>query len=142
MIPTSHLHPMLVHFPIALITFGFLAVLITVFFRKKHYLPKTGYYLLLAGTVMALVALLSGILFTSDLSGSAAAVQDQHETFAWITLLLSIGTSIFWSILKYRNQESTNMKWVVVVMYGLAAISVSITGFLGGTLVYNYMMPI
>ena len=142
MIPTSHLHPMLVHFPIALITFGFIAVFVTVLFRKKHYLPKTGYYLLLAGTAMALIALLSGVLFTSDLSGSAAVVQDQHETFAWITLLLSIGTSVFWSFLKYRNQESTNMKWVVLVMYGLAAISVSITGFLGGTLVYNYMMPI
>jgi len=142
MIPTSHLHPMLVHFPIALISFGFLAVFITVLFRKKHYLPKTGYYLLLAGTAMALVALLSGLLFTSDLSGSAGVVQDQHETFAWITLFLAISTSVFWSILKYRNQESTNMKWVVVMMYGLTAISVSITGFLGGTLVYNYMMPI
>ena len=142
MIPTSHLHPMLVHFPIALITFGFLAVFITVFFRKKHYLPKTGYYLLLAGTAMALVTLLSGILFTSDLSGSAAAVQQQHETFAWITLLLSTGTSILWSFLRYRNQEGSNMKWVVLVMYSLTAISVSITGFLGGTLVYNYMMPI
>ena len=142
MIPTSHLHPMLVHFPIALISFGFLAVFITLLFRKKHYLPKTGYYLLLAGTAMALVALLSGLLFTSDLSGSAGVVQDQHETFAWITLFLSICTSVFWSFLKYRNQEGTNMKWVVLVMYGLAAISVSITGFLGGTLVYNYMMPI
>lgn len=133
---------MLVHFPIALIAFGFIAVFITVLFRKKHYLPKTGYYLLLAGTAMALIALLSGVLFTSDLQGSAASVQEQHETFAWITLILCIGTSIIWSFLKYRNQESTNMKWVVLVMYSLAAISVSITGFLGGTLVYNYMMPI
>jgi len=142
MIPTSHLHPMLVHFPIALITFGFIAVFITVIFRKKQYLPKTGYYLLLAGTAMALIALLSGVLFTSDLSGSAEAIQEQHETFAWITLFLSIGTSIFWSFLKYRNQEGTNMKWIVLVMYSLTAISVSITGYLGGTLVYNYMMPI
>jgi uncharacterized membrane protein len=142
MIPTSHLHPMLVHFPIALISFGFLAVFITLLFRKKHYLPKTGYYLLLAGTAMALVALLSGLLFTSDLSGSAGVVQDQHETFAWVTLFLATSTSVFWSFLKFRNQEGTNMKWVVLVMYSLAAISVSITGYLGGSLVYNYMMPI
>lgn len=142
MIPTSHLHPMLVHFPIALLIFGFIAVFITVIFRKKHYLPKTGYYLLLAGTVMTLGALLSGVLFTSDLSGSAAAVQDQHETFARITLFLSISTSVFWSFLKFRNQESANMKWIVFVLYSLVAISVSTTGFLGGTLVYNYMMPI
>ena len=133
---------MLVHFPIALISFGFLAVFITLLFRKKHYLPKTGYYLLLAGTAMALVALLSGLLFTSDLSGSAGVVQDQHETFAWVTLFLATSTSVFWSFLKFRNQEGTNMKWVVLVMYSLAAISVSITGYLGGSLVYNYMMPI
>lgn len=142
MVSTSHFHPMLVHFPIALITFGFITVFITVLFRKNHYLPKTGYYLLLAGTAMALVALLSGILFTSDLSGSAATIQEQHETFAWITLFLSISTSVFWSILKFRQQENGSMKWIVMVMYSLVAISVSITGFLGGTLVYNYMMPI
>jgi len=34
------------------------------------------------------------------------------------------------------------MKWVVFVLYGLAAVSVSVTGLLGGTMVYNYMMTI
>jgi len=133
---------MLVHFPIALLIFGFIAVFVTLLFRKGYYLPKTGYFLLLAGTLMALVALLSGILFTTDLSGPAAAIQDKHETFAWITLFLSAATSIFWSFLRYKNQEDTTMKWVVFVLYGLAAVSVSVTGLLGGTMVYNYMMTI
>ena len=142
MFTTSHLHPMLVHFPIALLIFGFIAVFVTLLFRKGNYLPKTGYFLLLAGTLMAFAALLSGIFFTTDLTGPAAAIQDKHETFAWITLILSIVTSVFWSFLRYKNQEDTTMKWVVFVLYGLTAVSVSVTGLLGGTMVYNYMMTI
>lgn len=133
---------MLVHFPIALIIFGFLTVFVTLVYRKKSYLPKTGYYFLLAGTLMALIALLSGALFTSDLSGSASDVQEQHESFAWISLFLSGATSAFWFYLKFKNEESTPRKWIVFALYGMAAISVSITGYLGGTLVYDYMMPI
>jgi uncharacterized membrane protein len=142
MFTTSHLHPMLVHYPIALLIFGFIAVFVAMAFGKGNYLPKTGYFLLLAGTLMALVVLFSGIFFTTDLTGPGAEIQDKHETFAWITLFLSSATSILWSFLKYKDQEDTSMKWVVFVLYGLSAISVSVTGLLGGTLVYNYMMTI
>jgi uncharacterized membrane protein len=142
MITTSHFHPMLVHFPIALITFGFIAVVAAAFFRKKTSLPKVGFYLLIVGTLTAFTALLSGVFFTQDLSGSAGDIQEKHETFAWITLSLSLVTLVFWEYLKIKKLEDTGLKWVTFVLYGLATISVSITGYLGGTLVYNYMMPI
>lgn len=142
MFTTSHLHPMLVHFPIALVVFGFIAVIASLVFRKEASLPKTAFFLLLAGTLTAFTALMSGIFFTNDLSGAAGVVQNTHETFAWITLGLLLVTSAYWSFLIFKNQSNFALNWITIVLYGLATVSVSITGYLGGTLVYNYMMPI
>lgn len=142
MFSTSHFHPMLVHFPIALVVFGFLADVISIYFKKEACLSKLGYYLLIIGTLTAFTAWATGVLFTAEMSGSAGEIKETHEMFAWITLGILIVTSIIRIVYNAKYPENINLKWVAFVLYGLAAISVSITGFYGGTLVYNYMMPI
>ena len=142
MIPVSHLHPMLVHFPIALIVFGFIAEFAALIFKKDVSLSKLGFYLLIAGTLTAIIALFTGAFFTSEMTGAAGKIQETHAMFAGITLGLLIVVSILRIFLKIKNKENTDLKWVAFVLYGLAAISVSITGFYGGTLVYDYMMPL
>lgn len=142
MISVSHLHPMLVHFPIALVVFGFIAEFASLIFRKEVNLSKLSFYLLIAGTLTAVAALFTGAFFTSEMTGSAGQIQETHEMFAWITLGLLVVVSILRFILKISDKEKGSLKWVAFVLYGLAAISVSITGFYGGTLVYNYMMPL
>jgi len=142
MISTEHFHPMLVHFPIALVTFGFLADCASLFFRKEACLSKMGFYLLLLGTITAASALLAGVLFTTEMTGAAGGVKETHELFAWITLGTLIVTSALRIFLQTKKQESANLQWVAFALYALATLSVSITGFYGGTLVYNYMMPI
>jgi uncharacterized membrane protein len=142
MISLSHLHPMLVHFPIALIVFGFLADIASILYRKEVCLSKFGFYLLIFGTLAAIAALFTGALFTSEMEGAAGAVKDTHELFAWITVGNLVVLSAFRILFKAKAKEATNFKWIAFALYGLAAISVSITGFYGGTLVYNYMMPL
>lgn len=142
MISTSHFHPMLVHFPIALIVFGFVAEVVSLFFKKEACLSKAGFYLLLAGTLSAVTALLTGALFTSEMSGTAGDVKETHELFAWITVIASIIASLFRVFLVVKKTEQSDLKWVAFALFCLAAISVSITGFFGGSLVYNYMMPL
>ncbi len=142
MISSSHLHPMLVHFPIALIAVGFLFELASVLYKKDVYFSKLGFYLLLLGSLAALAALFTGALFTSEMEGAAGAVKDTHKLFAWVTVTLLVILSVFRMLIKAQNKENTNFKWIAFALYGLAAISVSITGFYGGTLVYNYMMPL
>jgi uncharacterized membrane protein len=142
MFPTSHLHPMLVHFPIALVAVGFLAELTSVFIKKEICLTKVGFYLLIFGTLSALVAWLTGMFFTSDMSGSAGEIRETHELFAWITLGLLLVTSVLRIILQTRKTANNTLKWLSFALYALAAISVSVTGFFGGNLVYNYMMPL
>ncbi|GET26019.1 DUF2231 domain-containing protein [Prolixibacter sp. NT017] len=142
MISLSHIHPMLVHFPIALVLIGFVADSASLVFKKEACLSKTGFYLLIAGTLSAVFALLAGVLFTADMSGSAGEVKATHELFAWITLGLLFLTSIIRIFLVVKKREHSDLKWLAFALYGLAAISVGITGFFGGTLVYSYMMPL
>ncbi|HEY6914428.1 MAG TPA: DUF2231 domain-containing protein [Paludibacter sp.] len=141
MFTTTHLHPMLVHFPIALVAIGFLADLISLFIKKELFFPKMSFYLLLLGTLSAIAAVLSGVFFTSEMSGTAGEVQETHELLAFITLSLLVITSLL-RIIQLRKPESYNLKWSAFVLYALATIAVSITGFYGGNLVYNYMMPL
>ena len=142
MFDTSHLHPMLVHFPIALVMFGFIIELASLNIKKELCLPKLSLYLLVTGTLATIVTWLSGVLFTSEMSGAAGSVKESHELFAFITMCLLIATSIIRLMITLGKKENSTLKWISFILYGIAAITVSITGFFGGTLVYNYMMPL
>jgi uncharacterized membrane protein len=140
MFNTAHLHPMLVHFPIALVLAGFAADAAAYFFKKEVCLSKAGFYLLMCGTLAAIITWLSGALFTSEMEGDAGALRETHEMFATITMVLLLITSVLRIIIQKRKSEKDLLKYMVFVMYGLSAVSVSITGFYGGNLVYNYLM--
>ena len=142
MISATHLHPMLVHFPIALVVLGFIAESALLYFKKEDWLSKSGFYLLIVGTLSAIVTLLTGVFFTSEMTGSAANIQESHELFAWLTLGTLIVTSTVRIILKMKDNENANLKRIAFALYGMAAVFVSITGYYGGTLVYDYMMPL
>lgn len=142
MISSSHLHPMLVHFPIALIVVGFIFEIASVLYKREACLSVLGFYLLIVGTLAALAAVFTGAFFTSEMTDTAGAVKDTHELFAWITVGNLVVLTAFRILLKIQNKENTGLKWIAFALYGLAALSVSITGYYGGTLVYNYMMPL
>jgi uncharacterized membrane protein len=142
MMSLNHLHPMLVHFPIALAVVGFVAEFAALILKKEVCLSRAGFYLLLTGTLAAIAAVLSGVLFTDEMAGSAGEIQETHELFAWITLSLLVVTSLIRVYLEVKKSNDNTLKWAAFGLYGLAAIAVSVTGFFGGTLVYEYMMPL
>lgn len=141
MFSVAHLHPMLVHFPIAIVLVGFLADFIQVFIKKEQCFSKMGFYLLIAGTLAAIVTVLSGFLFTPEMSGVIGEVRETHEHFAVITVLLLIAASVLRTMVFVKKIENKRLTWLIFAIYALAAITVSITGFLGGNLVYTYLMP-
>lgn len=142
MFSLDHLHPMLVHFPIALVIFGFFADLLFLKFKNEIWLSKTGSFLLILGTIASVITLLSGAFFTSEMSGAAGEIKEKHELLAWATVICLVATSAFRLFLIVRKKESGSLRLVAFALYGMAVIFVSLTGFYGGTLVYNYMMPI
>jgi uncharacterized membrane protein len=142
MISTEHFHPMIVHFPVALIMVGFLAETLALVIKKEPCLTKTGYYLLILGALSAFAAYLTGQFFTGEMSGAAGEVREQHELFALITMLSMVVNAVFRSFLLIKHKETALLRWTSYILYLGSAILVSVTGFLGGTLVYSYMMPL
>ncbi len=140
MIDSSHFHPMLVHFPIAIITIGFLFDLFAVFRKNEPCLSKTGYWLEIIGMISAVFAFGSGYFFTSPMEGEAGVVRDRHELFATLTLVAIIIATLFRIIIRYLNKESSRMKYVSLGLFFISFVFVSIAGYLGGTLVIEYMI--
>ena len=143
MFNTAHLHPMIVHFPVALITVGFLAEVVSLFFKSEKCLSKTGFYLMVLGALSAIAAWSTGQLFTNEPSqGEIARIFEKHETWALITMILMIIGSAFRIYLMIRKKEETQLKWIAFGFYFLAFAAVTFTGFMGGTMVYNFMMAL
>jgi len=134
---------MLVHFPIALIMVGFIADVVSLFWKKEQCLSKTGFYLMILGTLAALAAWGSGHLFTAEpTEGSLVSIFEKHTTGALITILLMIAASALRIWLVVKKKEESGLKWVVFGLYFLGCAAVAFTGFIGGTMVYNYMMSL
>ncbi len=134
---------MIVHFPIALITIGFFADVVSLFFRNEKCLSKTGFYLMVLGALSAVAAWGTGQLFTTEPTrGAILEVFNKHETAAFITMLLMVAGASFRIWLTIKKKEETQMKWIAFGLYFLAFAAVTFTGFMGGTMVYNYMMSI
>ncbi len=143
MLNTAHLHPMVVHFPIALILVGFLAEVVSLYFKSEKCLSKTGFYLLILGTLSAITAWSTGQLFTSEpTEGAVVQIFDKHETWALITMIIMIVCSAFRIFIVVKKKEETDLKWVAFGIYFLGFAAVSITGFLGGNMVYDFMMAL
>lgn len=138
---TAHFHPMIVHFPIALILVGFLADVLFLIFPKEKALQKTGLYLMVLGTLGAGAAYLTGQIFTSHPSdGAIMTVFERHETLALVTLLaITVGTLIRVGAILFKK-EKPFYRWLVFGFYLLGAVFVAITGLLGGIMVMDYMM--
>jgi uncharacterized membrane protein len=55
-------------------------------------------------------------------------------------MILIIAGTIFRIWLMVKKKEETPLKWIVFGFYLLAFIAVTFTGFMGGTMVYDFMM--
>jgi uncharacterized membrane protein len=141
MFNTNNLHPMIVHFPIALIIVGFIAEVISLFFKSEKCLSKTGFYLMILGTLGAIAAWSTGQLFTEEpTQGEILKVFQKHENGALITMILMIFGSFFRIWLVVQKKEETPLRWIAFGFYFLAFAAVAFTGFMGGTMVYDFMM--
>jgi uncharacterized membrane protein len=141
MFNTDHLHPIIVHFPITLIIVGFIFEVISIFFKDEKCLSKTGFYLMVLGSLATIAAWSSGHLFTEEpTGGDILKVFLRHKTGALITMIFIIAGTIFRTWLVIKKKEETYLKWIAFGFYLLAFMAVSYTGLMGGTMVYDFMM--
>jgi len=142
MFETTHLHPMVVHFPIALIIAGFLAETLFLFYKHANWLSKAGFSLMILGTLGVCAAFLTGILFTSEpTEGAVVRIFESHHTWAHITLTVMLLVSLvrIYAVIKRREEK---LKWLIYGLYLIGTIAVSTAGSIGGIMVYSYMLGI
>jgi uncharacterized membrane protein len=122
---------------------GFLAEVVSLFFKSEKCLSKTGFYLLILGTLAAIVAWSTGHLFTDQPSqGTIMQIFGRHKTGGLITMVLMILCSAFRIYLVITRKEETWLKWVAFGIYFLGFSAVAFTGYMGGAMVYDFMMSL
>lgn len=142
MFDTSHIHPMLVHFPIALALLGMLLESLSMYKPDKFHYP-CGEILLYFATLSAILAATAGSLFTPDFTlPQLAEAKNIHSTFAGIAVTLLCIASACYAGRYFLKRYSNSIRKVGFVFYLFAAIMVSVTGFLGGVLVYNDLLKL
>ena len=138
MISASHLHAMIVHFPIALLIAGFMSEVIALV-SKKEFFRNAAFYLLLLGALGAGAAFLSGDYAGEGIEeGPLEGPMELHEQAATITLWLSIITALFHSAVFFFKSKATWTKWAGIILFTATIGGVARTGYLGGQLVYSH----
>jgi len=135
----SHIHPMIVHFPIALLIVGFLADLIGVV-TKKEFFNKSGFYLLILGTLGVVAGYLSGEYAGDGVTEAGALGQalELHESAAFLSLWLMVGTALVRIAAVVFNKYKGGMKVFALILFFLGVLSIARTGYYGGELVFKH----
>lgn len=138
MISATHIHAMLIHFPIALLMTGFLSEVIALF-SKKDFFKHAAFYLLLLGALGASAAYISGSYAGEGIEeGPLEIPMELHENAALLTLWLSIITAMFRVVVYYFKYNRTWTKWVGILLFTTLIGAITYTGYLGGQLVYAH----
>ncbi|HEV7334168.1 MAG TPA: DUF2231 domain-containing protein [Flavisolibacter sp.] len=129
----SHpIHPMLIGFPISFFMGAFVFDLLSYILQQES-LATTGYHLVIAGIIGAVLAAVPGIidfLYTVPPKSSAKKRAAKHGLLNVTNLLLFI------AIFFLRKYESIDLLWIVI-LEGIGVGLLSTAGWLGGTLVYR-----
>ena len=134
----THLHAMIIHFPIALLMAGFLSEIISLFSKNKFY-KNAAFYLLLLGALGAITAYISGSYAGEGMEdGILETPMELHEEAALISLWLAIITTLFYVALYYFKYQRSWAKWAGIILFTALIISIARTGYLGGQLVFKH----
>ncbi len=139
MFDTSNLHPMIVHFPVALIIIGFIFDIAGIT-AKKEFFHKAGFYLLLLGTAGVIAAYFSGEAaeeFVNE-TGALETTLELHEEAALFTLWIVTAASLIRAGYVLIKKQLPVLKWISIVLFAVGAAFVARTGYYGGELVYTH----
>ena len=135
----THLHPMIVHFPIALLIIGFLSDIAGLIF-KKSFFTQAGFYLLILGALGVTAAWFSGQNAGAGISEEGLLKQalETHEGAARLTIWLVMAAAIARVVVVLFKKYTGMLKAGVLLLYFLGVVAIARTGYYGGELVYKH----
>lgn len=133
-------HPLLVHFPIALLsmaTLFFIAMKIAGDRPIEDKLRTLAYWNLWSGTGFAIAAVIAGWFAFNSVSHDTPshAAMTVHRNWALVTLVSYILISI-WSFFYYKNEKKVSIIFTLTMV--LAFVLLVSTGWRGSEVVYRY----
>jgi uncharacterized membrane protein len=130
-----NLHPIFVHFPVALLTTSFLAYLFGWVLRKEE-LQNAGKWMLYFGTLAAGLAVWSGLQAEASMPHPAEVhdILTAHENLGYVILGLSALLSL-WSLVARRALPQKGRGLFLAVLAFLTLV-IAQTGDFGGRMVY------
>jgi len=139
MIDQSHLHPMIVHFPIALIIIGFLSDLVGAV-MKRQFFTNAGLYLIVLGSLGMIAAYISGNIAGDGVTemGALGKALETHEGAATLALWSIIILAILRVALAVTKQMAGWKQWAMVILLAVGVGTISRAGYYGGELVFKH----
>lgn len=139
MIDQSHLHPMIVHFPIALIIIGFLSDL-TGAITKRQFFTHAGLFLITLGSLGSIAAYLSGDMAGDGVTeaGALGTALEIHEEAATLALWTMIVLASLRVTLALTKKMTGWRQWAMVALLAIGVGTIARTGYYGGELVYRH----
>ncbi|MEX2560280.1 MAG: DUF2231 domain-containing protein [Pirellulales bacterium] len=134
--PLGHpLHPLLIHFPIGLFVLSLVLDFISLAASQGNHYVRGAFYALVAGIVTALAAAAAGLADWWDIRRDhpARAIATHHMILnLWAVSLYIVGLVLRWGALDAARTPS------LPLLLSLAAAAVlSVSGYLGGKLIYE-----
>ncbi|UCC79162.1 MAG: DUF2231 domain-containing protein [Candidatus Zixiibacteriota bacterium] len=132
----SNIHPLIVHFPIALIIVVFILDLLGAMSRQKS-LVSAANILSIFAALGAVAAVVTGLIAEESVwrTEQAGELIELHETIGFAVLGVALVSLIFRPAIKKKKSKSS-LLWVAVVISLAAAVLVGYEGYLGGEMVY------
>ena len=130
----THPHPILVHFPIALLVVSWVLDLVS---RRAPSLRASGWVLLVLGTLATIPATITGILahFPYEGSGAIEAIET-HERLGLLTTLIFVALTI-WRWWSRRRGADIAGSWIYAALTLGGLLVLTLAGANGGHLVYQ-----
>ena len=132
-----YLHPIMVHFAIALYPLSVFFDTLALVFRQPKFHFAAWTTLILSGIAL-LAAIATGLMARAHLTFSppAHSTFQIHQTFALLNVVM-VFLLLFWRT-KFRVNLPPQWKWLYLVLSVLTVGSILLGGFYGGKLVYHH----
>lgn len=129
------LHPMLVHFPIALWILSLALDLFTLFFGPNNNLVRAALYAMVGGTGMAVLAAIPGLVDWADIRADNQA--KKPATYHMWLNMAAILLYAFNIVLRFGAIDENRTPGVELLLSIVGVLLILASGYLGGTIVYD-----
>lgn len=132
-------HPLIIHFPIALLIVGTLCDAIGILGKRDFFL-RTGFLLFALGAFTSIPAALTGD-YVADTAQHIEGIYDDldwHDTLGTATTLIAVLLTLTRAHLTFKKQFVGAVQYIYLLVGIIVALLVSASGYTGGRLVYDY----